>query len=139
MPEDGDRLGIRRRGGRPAAGRGVYDAIADPTRRAILDHLAAGPRAAGEVALGFAVSRPAISKHLRALEDAGLVRVTKTGRKRLYALDPGPLAEVDRWLTRYRTMWAARLVAIKRHVESGRQEAPVDAQHGDPRDDADND
>ena len=81
------------REGRPPRGRAVFDAIADPTRRAILDGLAAGSRAAGEIAQDFAVSRPAISKHLRALELAGLVRVTKDGRRRLFELDPGPLAK----------------------------------------------
>lgn len=103
----------------------MFDAIADPTRRAILDGLALGPRPAGDIAAGFPVSRPAISRHLRTLEGAGLVHVTRDGRRRLYELNPTPLAEVDRWVARYRTMWAARLVAIKRHAESGPDRPPT--------------
>ena len=107
----------RGRHGRPRSGGAVFDAIADPTRRAILDGLTTGPRAAGEIAADFSISRPAVSKHLRALADAGLVHSQKEGRRRLYALDPGPLVEVDRWVTRYRALWAARLVAVKREAE----------------------
>ncbi len=114
-------------GGRPRSDREVFDAIADPSRRAILDGLAGGPRAAGEIAADFSISRPAISRHLRALEGAGLVRVSKEGRKRMYEIDPEPLQEVDRWMQRYRTMWAARLVAIKQHVESRSGEAGADS------------
>ena len=117
----------RPEGGRPPRERAVFDAIADPTRRAILDGLASGPRPAGENAADFAVSRPAVSKPLRALETAGLVHVAKDGRRRLYQLDPRPLAEVDRWVARYRTAWAARLVNIKREAEASVQrDAPAD-------------
>ena len=108
----------RGRRGRPRSGGGVFDAIADPTRRAILDGLAAGARDVGDIASDFPISRPAVSKHLRALAEAGLVRATKAGRRRLYALDPRPLAAVDRWVTRYRAMWSARLVAIKQQTET---------------------
>ena len=102
-----------------AAGRSVFDAIADPTRRAILDRLSGGPMPAGAIAEGFEMSRPAVSKHLRVLESAGLVRVTKSGRLRLYEMDASPLRQVDRWLETHRTRLAARLVAIKRAAEAG--------------------
>jgi len=115
------------RGGRAAAGRGVFDAIADPTRRAILDRLSRGALSAGAIAEGFAMSRPAVSKHLRALESAGLVRVTKSGRMRFYEMDATPLVEVDRWLERHRTRLAARLVGIKRVAEDATRESEDDA------------
>ena len=96
----------------------MFDAIADPTRRAILDGLASGPRAVGEIAADFAISRPAVSKHLKSLAEAGLVNATRVGRRRLYELDPEPLAEVHHWVMRYRALWAARLVTIKRQTEA---------------------
>lgn len=96
----------------------VFHAIADPTRRAILDGLATGARAAGVIAESYPVSRPAISKHLRVLQQAGLVRVVRHGRHRMYELAPAPLREVDAWLARYRLFWAARLSAIKDIAES---------------------
>jgi DNA-binding transcriptional ArsR family regulator len=100
----------------------VYSAVADATRRSILAGLARGPRSAGEIARDYDVSRPAISKHLRALETAELVRVEKRGRRRVYALNPAPLGEIDRWLEEIRTMWAARLVGIKRAAEDDARE-----------------
>lgn len=99
---------------RPAA---VFAAVADPIRRAILDSLRNGQRPAGRIAADFAVSRPAVSKHLRVLARARLVRVVRQGRNRLYELDPAPLSEIDAWLARYRTFWAAKLISIKRVVE----------------------
>ena len=83
----------------------AFRAIADPTRRAILDRLRSGGMAAGEIARRFDMSRPAVSKHLRVLAEASLVRVERSGRSRLYALNPAPLARVDAWLSRYRVMW----------------------------------
>ncbi len=96
----------------------VFGAIADPTRRAILDALHGGERSAGEIAALFPVSRPAISRHLRVLRGAGLVRERRQARSRLYRLDPGPLREVERWMTHYRTFWAARLHGLRQIVES---------------------
>lgn len=97
----------------------VYRAIADPTRRAILDLLRDGRRSAGDVAAQFAVSRPAISRHLRVLHRAALVEETRESQTRWYALTAAPLAGVDRWLTGYRVHWAARLHDLKRFVEEG--------------------
>jgi DNA-binding transcriptional ArsR family regulator len=97
----------------------VFGAIADPTRRAILDLLMHKERSAGELAEAFAVSRPAISRHVRVLRAARLVRERRIATQRWYALDAGGLAEVDAWLSRYRLFWAARLQALRQFVESG--------------------
>lgn len=96
----------------------AFAAIADPTRRAILDSLRQGERSAGEIARLFPVSRPAISRHLRVLRGAGLVRERRVAQSRLYALEPWPLAEVEAWINPYRVFWAVRLQALKEHVES---------------------
>ena len=85
----------------------IFGALGDATRRAILDLLRETPRAAGGIASYFPVSRPAIAKHLRVLKSAGLVHERAEGRHRIYALDPAPLAGVDRWLQPYRAFWAS--------------------------------
>lgn len=95
----------------------IFDALSDPTRRAILELLRETPHAAGDIASHFPVSRPAIVKHVRVLKQAGLVRERVEGRHRIYELDATPLADVDRWLQPYRAFWASRLVAIKNLVE----------------------
>ncbi len=96
----------------------VFEAISDPTRRAILDSLRVRDRAAGDIAALFPVSRPAISKHLRVLRAAGLVRHRPVAQSRIYSLEPEPLREVERWLEHYRVFWAARLHDLKRYVET---------------------
>ena len=96
-------------------------AIADPTRRELLELLAGGEIAAGELADRFPVSRPAISRHLRVLREAGLVRSRTEGRRRLYALDPAPLRELDTWLERYRDLWAHRLDDLDTEIARGRR------------------
>lgn len=96
----------------------VFAALADPTRRVILDRLRAAPLRAGDIADAFPVSRPAISRHLRVLRKARLVRHEKRGRERFYSIDPAPLRHIDEWLNEYRLMWAANLVALKDFVES---------------------
>jgi DNA-binding transcriptional ArsR family regulator len=98
----------------------AFGAIADATRREILDILSRKDLSAGELADGFPISRPAISRHLRILRQAGLVRETRQAQTRIYSLNPRPLADVDRWLTRYRAFWGARLHDLKRHVEEDR-------------------
>jgi DNA-binding transcriptional ArsR family regulator len=95
----------------------VFGAIADSTRRDILDLLRRQDLSAGELAGRFPVSRPAISRHLRILRQAGLVRETRQSQSRIYSLNSRPLAEVDRWLARYRVLWGARLHDLKRYVE----------------------
>jgi DNA-binding transcriptional ArsR family regulator len=98
----------------------AFRALADPTRRALLDLLADGPLRVHEMAARFPVSRPAISKHLRLLREAGLVTERKEGRESWYSLDAVPLADVDAWIEKYRAMWQSRLERLKRRVESRR-------------------
>lgn len=96
----------------------AFSALADPTRRAVLDLLRAGTRPAGEIAKAFLVSRPAISKHLGILRRAHLVEERREGRNRLYQLNPGPLKAVDSWLEHYRQFWSASLANLKSFVEA---------------------
>ena len=96
-------------------------ALADPTRRELVALLAVGELAAGELADRFPVSRPAISRHLRVLREAGLVRARVEGKRRLYALDPAPLRDLDAWLEPYRDLWAQRLDALDTEIARGRR------------------
>ena len=96
-------------------------ALADPTRRALVDLLARNEWAAGELAARFPVSRPAISRHLRVLREAGLVRTRTEGKRRLYALDPRPLRDLDEWLEPYRDLWSQRLDALDTEIARGRR------------------
>ncbi len=95
----------------------VFRAIADPTRRGILDRLRAGPTAVNALAVDFHQSRPAISKHLRVLRDARLVSETKVGRERLYELQPAPLRNVAGWIEGYRAFWLTNLSQLKQYLE----------------------
>jgi DNA-binding transcriptional ArsR family regulator len=96
----------------------AFSALADPTRRAVLDLLRAGMRPAGEIARSFTVSRPAISKHLAVLRRAHLVEERREGRHRLYQLNPEPLKTVDSWLDQYRSFWISNLKSLKEFVEA---------------------
>jgi DNA-binding transcriptional ArsR family regulator len=96
----------------------VWRAVADPTRRAILDLLDQSELPAGEIAVRFRVSRPAVSRHLRVLRRARLVRERRAGRERWYRVEPGPLRAMDEWLAHYRAFWSSTLIALKRHAES---------------------
>jgi DNA-binding transcriptional ArsR family regulator len=91
----------------------AFHALADPTRRAVLDLLRQGSQPAGQIAQAFPVSRPAISKHLRLLRRAHLVREKRQGRHRMYQLNPEPLKAVDSWLGQYRVFWSANLASWK--------------------------
>ena len=95
----------------------AFTAIADPVRRRIVERLADGEKTAGELGEGFAISQPAVSKHLRVLREAGLVATRADAQRRLYRLTPAPLAQVDTWLARYRRLWEERFDALKRYVE----------------------
>ena len=95
----------------------AFSALADPTRRAVLDLLRAGTRPAGDIARAFTISRPAISKHLRILRRAHLVEERREGRHRMYHLNPEPLKAVDSWLDQYRSFWIASLANLKAFVE----------------------
>lgn len=99
----------------------VFEALADPTRRRILDRLrTAGPLSVNEVAEPFAISRQAVTKHLQVLEESGLVRSRREGRRRVHELDPRALGEVQRWLAPYAAEWDRRLERLGRHLGGGR-------------------
>ena len=95
----------------------TFHALSDPTRRAVLDLLRKGAQPAGQIAQGFPVSRPAISRHLRQLRRARLVVEHRRGRHRYYQLNPEPLKAVDSWLEQYRRFWQANLANLKAFVE----------------------
>ena len=95
----------------------AFSALADPTRRAVLDLLLRGSLPVGQIAQEFPVSRPAISKHLRLLRRARLVRARRVGRQRFFELNPEPLKSVDLWLSRYRVFWQSQLSDLKHFVE----------------------
>jgi DNA-binding transcriptional ArsR family regulator len=99
----------------------ALEAIADPTRRRIVELLADGERSAGDIAGEFQTSRPGVSRHLRVLREHGLVRVRGEGQRRLYSLDAAPLAELDLWLARYRGFWANRLDALDTEIRRRRK------------------
>lgn len=96
----------------------AFQALADPTRRAVLDLLRRGSQPAGQIARAFPISRPAISKHLRLLRRAHLVREHREGRNRVYQLNPDPLRAVDSWIEQYRVFWTASLNNLKAFVEA---------------------
>lgn len=98
----------------------VFAALADPTRRRLLELLAAGERSAGELAAEFDISRPGVSRHLRVLREAGLVRTRGDGRRQLYSVDPAPLDEVDAWLARWRGFWTQPLDALETELRRTR-------------------
>jgi DNA-binding transcriptional ArsR family regulator len=95
----------------------TFSALADPTRRAVLDLLRQGRQPAGQIAQAFPISRPAISKHLRLLRRAHLVNEHREGRNRFYHLNPEPLRAVDSWLEQYRSFWSTSLANLKTFVE----------------------
>lgn len=95
----------------------VFSALGDPIRRAILERLARGEATVGELAEPFPISRPAISKHLRVLEAAGLVRRTRDGRLNRCRLDTRPLFDAAQWVDQYRRFWEQQLDALARYLE----------------------
>jgi DNA-binding transcriptional ArsR family regulator len=99
----------------------ALQALADPTRRRIVELLADGERSAGALASEFQTSRPAVSRHLRVLRELGLVHARGEGTRQLYSLDPVPLAELDDWLGRYRGFWANRLDALDTEIRRRRR------------------
>ena len=100
----------------------VLRALADESRRTMLDTLARGPATAGELAGMLPIARPGVSRHLRVLREAGLVEVRQDAQRRVYRLRPQPLAEVDGWLGRYRALWEQRLDALHTEIARGKHE-----------------
>jgi DNA-binding transcriptional ArsR family regulator len=96
-------------------------ALADPTRRRIVELLADREWSAGEIAAQFPTSRPGVSRHLRVLREHGFIRTREDGRRRLYSLDTEPLAELDEWLERYRAFWTNRLDALDTEIKRRRR------------------
>lgn len=106
--------------GRPPradAGGDVFAAIASPVRRELLDALRGGPRSVHELAAGFAISRPAVSQHLKVLREARLVAEDRTGRESHYRLDPAPLREVGAWVEHYEQFWRSRMARLRDVLE----------------------
>lgn len=95
--------------------------LAEPSRRAILDELAKGEHAVGELVELLAQSQPLVSKHLRVLREAGLVEARPDGQRRLYHVCPEPLEELDQWLSTYRHLWSRRIDRLEEHLASRRK------------------
>lgn len=100
----------------------VLRALADESRRTLVEALANGPATAGDLAALLPIARPGVSRHLRVLREAGLVEVRPEAQRRVYGLRPEPLAEVDQWLGRYRGLWERRLDALHTEVARGKRE-----------------
>jgi DNA-binding transcriptional ArsR family regulator len=97
-------------------------ALADESRRTMLETLAHGPATAGELAGLLPIARPGVSRHLRVLREAGLVEVRQEAQRRVYSLRPQPLAEIDEWLGRYRALWEQRMDALHTEITRGKHE-----------------
>ena len=97
-----------------AYGNTAFSALSDPTRRRVLERLAGGPRAVGDIAEGLPVSRPAVSQHLKVLKEAGLVSDRHEGARRIYAIDPKGLGAMRAWLDQF---WDTALLAFKAEAE----------------------
>lgn len=95
----------------------AFLALADPTRRRIIESLADGEAPFGDLAGQFEISRPAVSQHLKVLREAGLVAVRKDAQRRIYRLDPAGLGELDRWLDKVKRFWGPRLDDLERALE----------------------
>ena len=97
-------------------------ALADPNRRRIVEMLAAGELAAGEIGTAFDISAPAISQHLKVLKEANIVTVRVEGQRRIYALDPAGFTEIERWLSSVRRFWIPKLDELERQMQRHKDE-----------------
>lgn len=107
----------------------VLEAIAEPTRRRILDAVRGGECSVGDLVEIVDMHQPGVSRHLKVLRNAGLVAVRRDAQRRLYSLRAEPLQELDEWLEPYRAQWANRLDALERHLE--RTSTPTASLTGD--------
>jgi DNA-binding transcriptional ArsR family regulator len=99
----------------------VLQALSDASRRTVLEALSDGPATVGELAALLPIARPGVSRHLRVLREAGLVDVRKEAQFRVYDLRPEPLAEVDEWLSPYRSLWESRMNALHTEIARGKK------------------
>ena len=99
----------------------VLQALADPSRRTVLEILRDHPATAGELAEALPIARPGVSRHLRVLREAGLVDVRQEAQRRIYSLRPEALVEVDEWLEDYRALWQNRLDALHTEIARGKK------------------
>ena len=102
----------------------VFQALADPTRRAVLERLGSGPGTVSELARPFEMALPSFSQHLAVLEASGLVRSHKTGRVRTYRLAPQPLKQAERWMVSQRAKWERRLDQLDEYLETLKEKKP---------------
>jgi DNA-binding transcriptional ArsR family regulator len=103
----------------------VFEVIAEPNRRAILNLLVSSQQSVGEIERRLRMPQPTVSKHLRVLREAGFVESTVDAQRRLYRLRPEPLQEVDAWLEPFRRFWSAHVDALERHLDRLDQSAPT--------------
>jgi DNA-binding transcriptional ArsR family regulator len=115
----------------------ALDVLGDPVRRRILELLAEGELASGAIGAvvqgEFGISQPAVSQHLRVLRDSGLATVRPSGTRRLYAVNSGPLQEVDEWLGRFRRFWTPHLEALATELARGRRERRLSEEESQQR------
>jgi len=113
----------------------AFDVLGDPVRRRILELLVDGEQPAGAITetirYEFAISQPAVSQHLKVLRDNGFTTVRPDGQRRLYAVDPSALQDVDEWLNRFRRFWAPRLDALDTEVARGKRQRRIDEHTND--------
>jgi DNA-binding transcriptional ArsR family regulator len=95
----------------------IFEVLAEPHRRRILELLRESERPAGDLVEVLGIAQPTVSKHLKVLREYGLVSVRQDAQRRLYRLRPDPLRELEAWLAPYRTLWADRLAALERHLD----------------------
>ena len=104
----------------------VLHALADQSRRTVVEALGEGEATAGELAALLPIARPGVSRHLRVLREAGLVDVRQDAQRRVYSLRPQPLAELDDWLARYRSLWEQRFQALHTEIARGNRQRRTD-------------
>src|SRR5262245_57131982 len=113
----------------------AFDVLGDPVRRRIIELLAGGELSSGAIAAvvqqEFGISQPAVSQHLRVLRDSGFAKVRPQGTRRLYAVEPAPLREVDQWLGGFRSIWEQRMDSLETELHRGRRERRLKSTEGE--------
>jgi len=112
----------------------AFDVLGDPVRRRLLELLADGERSSGEmtqiVQAEFGISQPAVSQHLKVLRESGFASVRADGARRIYAVEAGPMREVDVWLDRFRSFWGPKLEALATEVARGKRQRAREGEGG---------